>query len=341
MRNEALGDVLKVWLYAAASVMLGAWMSPLVYNVGKALAEVSSTKQTNGPIEWLADLCRTANFPRFFEVSLIVAAVILFLPFVEWLHGGRGRDGFAKRPWRMRLPDGARQLENGQRLRKNGMALRHGLRGFFVVTALFLLIGGILMGAGIFEWRNPGGGFLKLLLRTSVIAVVLAALQEFLFRGIAMGIFLRAMRPAAALGVSAVLFAMVHFFNPPQGLNVADPDAAGVGFELLRKVLSQFAEPRMLLGGFVPLLALGSVLAFARWRTASLWLSIGLHAGWIFVNGIMAAVTVAASGPETMMWVIAGASLRQGLVPLAGILLAGVLIDYLTAADPDAAETSS
>ena len=41
MRNDSRGDVIKVWLYAAASVALGAWMSPLLYNAGKALAEVS------------------------------------------------------------------------------------------------------------------------------------------------------------------------------------------------------------------------------------------------------------------------------------------------------------
>ena len=340
MRSEASSDVLKVWLYAAASAVLGAWISPVVYNAGKALAEVSSAKQTNGVIEWLANLCRAADFPKFFEASLILAAVVLFLPFAEWLHGGRGRDGSAKRTWLVRLPDGARNTTAGQRLRKNGMALRHGLRGFVVVTGLFLLIGGVLMVAGVFEWKYPGGGVWKLAVRCLFPALALAALQEMLFRGIAMGIFLRAMRPAAALGFSAVLFAMVHFLNPPPGLNVVDPDGSGVGFELLRKVLAQFSELRMVLGSFAPLLALGGVLAYARWKTASLWLPIGLHAGWIFVNGIMGAMTATVSKPDSMMWVISGASLRQGLVPLAGILFAGVLIDYLTATDPDAPETS-
>ena len=41
----------KVWLYAAASVLRGAWISPLFYNAGKALAEVSQFKQINGPLE--------------------------------------------------------------------------------------------------------------------------------------------------------------------------------------------------------------------------------------------------------------------------------------------------
>jgi len=341
MRNEASADVLKVWLYAAASVVLGAWMTPLVYNMGKGLAEVASEKYTNGIVDWLAGVCRTTSFPGFFTGSLILAAVILFLPFVEWLHGGRARDGSANRPWRVRLPDGARQSERGQRLVKNDSALRQGVRGFLVVTGLFLLIGGVLMVAGVFEWRNPAGGFLKMTLRAGIFAFALAALQELVFRGIAMGVFLRAMRPAAALGMSAVLFALVLFLKPAAGLTVADPDGSGTGFELLGKVLAAFSEPRLVLGSFLPLLALGGVLAFARWRTASLWLPLGLNAGWIFINGIMGAVTAAVSPPDSMMWVISGAALRQGLVPLAGLLIAGILIDYLTAPDADAPDASS
>ncbi len=335
MRNEALSDVLKVWLYAVASVMLGAWISPLLYNAGKALAEVSSVKQTNGVVEWLADLCRVANFPTYFVLSLILGGMILFLPFAGWLHGGRGLHGSAARQ------DGTKTLKNGQRFLKNPSAIRHCMRGFLVVTVVFLLLGGILMAGGIFEWRQPVTGGVQWIFLTALIAFGLAGVQEFLFRGVAMGIFLRAMRPSAALGLSAVLYALVFFLIPPPGLNVADPDAAGIGFELLKKLISQFSDPRMLVGSFVPLLALGCVLAFARWRTASLWLPIGLNAGWIFVNGIMGVVTVAVNPPGSMMWVLAGASLHQGLVPLAGILIAGITIDYLTTTDPNATAATS
>ncbi|MEX1115424.1 MAG: CPBP family intramembrane glutamic endopeptidase [Akkermansiaceae bacterium] len=336
MRSPAMNDVLKVWLYAAASVLLGAWMAPLLYNMGKALAEVSSAKVINGPVEWFAGVCRAAEFPRFFEVALVLAAVILFLPIVEWLKGGGNLQG----GFLHRLPDDAVTLVRGQRLRKNPEALGHLLRGFLVVTGLFFLLGGVMIAAGVFVWRLPDGGLMKSMVRIFGVAMVLAAVQEILFRGIAMGIFLRAMRPAAALGVSAVLFAMVHFINPPAGLNVPDPDASGVGFELLRMVLAQLGDERMLLGSFVPLLALGGVLAFARWRTASLWLPLGLHAGWIFVNGVMGAFTVTASRPDAAAWLISGAALRQGLVPLVGILISGFLIHYLTATDADTTESS-
>lgn len=335
MRNESSSDVLKVWLYAAASVVLGAWFSPLLYNAGKALAEVSSTKQTNGFLEWLAGICRAAEFPAFYKTSMLIAAGILFLPLIGWLRGGRatGKGG----SWEVRLPEGARSVLTGQRLQRNPHGPRQAVTGFLLVTVLFLLIAGVLVLAGVLDLRNPGALFLKTLLRGALAALALAVLQEILFRGIALGIFLRAMRPATALGLSAVLFALVHFLGSPLGMNVTDPDAAGVGFELLGKIAAQFSEPRGVFGIFSPLLALGFVLAYARWRTASLFLPIGLHTGWIFVNGLVGSLTLAASSSDSIRWVISGTSLNQGLVPLAGIVIAGVLANYLTT-DPDAAD---
>ena len=324
MRSEATSDVLKVWLYAAASVLLGAWVAPLIYNMGKALAEVSSAKQTNGFLEGLAGICRRADFADFFLASLCAAAAFLFLPLISWLRGGRSSDAGLKKT--LRVPECP---ASGQRLVRNPHGLRQAVTGFLLVTVLFLLLGGALISLGVLEWKHSGERLLKIVVYGGVVALGLAVFQEIVFRGIAMGIFLRAMRPAAALGLSAALFALVHFLNPPPGLHVIDPDAPGVGFELLRKIAGQFSDLRVVLGSLAPLLTLGIVLGYARWRTASLWLPVGLHAGWIFVNELLASVTLATS-PDSIMWVISGASLRQGLAPLTGIVLAGVLANYLT-----------
>ncbi|WP_373485861.1 CPBP family intramembrane glutamic endopeptidase [Acetobacterium malicum] len=336
MRNEALGDVAKVWLYAAASVLLGAWVSPLFYNAGKALAEVSAVKETNGPLVWLAGHCRTADFPEFFEVAIVVSAIALFLPFMEWLHGGRNTDG--GKVGTLRLPEGARARSGGQRLRKNPRGLFHLATGFIGVTLLFSSLAAVLLLAGIFEWKNAGVSLRWIVPKVLMVSVILAVVQEILFRGIAMGIFLRAMRPAAALGVSAVLFALVHLLHPTPQVNVLDPEASGVGFELLRKIAAQFSESRVVLGTLAPMLALGGVLAYARWKTASLCLPIGLHAGWIFVNGLLASVTVTSGRQDSMLWVLAGTTLQQGLVPLFGILIAGGLAVRFTSS-ADAPET--
>lgn len=329
MRSEASRDVFKVWLYATVSVVFGAWFSTLLYNAGKALAEVSSAKQMNSPIEWLAGICRSADFPAFFEFSMIFVGVILFVPFIAWLHRGKTRD--SRQAASLYLPEHSAE---GQRVLANPWKIGQSVVGFLLVTGLFLIIGSVLVFSGALSWKNPGGSFVKLIFQGLLVAVGWAIFQEILFRGIAMGIFLRAMRPSAALGMSAVFFAFVHFLKVPPGMNVVDPDAAGVGFELLRKVVSQFADWQRVAGTFIPLLALGIVFSEARWRTASLWLPIGLHAGWIFVSQLLGKVTAAAGHLDSTGWLISGASLNQGLVSLLGIICAGVLANHYNSCDP-------
>jgi membrane protease YdiL (CAAX protease family) len=140
--------------------------------------------------------------------------------------------------------------------------------------------------------------------------------QELMFRGVALGIFLRALPTQWAIAVSALLFALAHFLVPLPGVTVADPDAAGIGWEMLAKIWAQLAQPRVVLSGFLPMLALGWVLAAARVRTRALWLPIGLHAGWIFGNSMVVSPSVL---PWSAVW-----------FPLAAILLAAWFAGILT-----------
>ena len=60
-------------------------MSPVIYDAGKALGEITSVKRTNGFLEWMGRVCQDADFRVFFLVSVIGMALVLFIPFVEWL----------------------------------------------------------------------------------------------------------------------------------------------------------------------------------------------------------------------------------------------------------------
>jgi uncharacterized protein len=160
--------------------------------------------------------------------------------------------------------------------------------------------------------------------------------MEAFFRGIVMGIFLRAMRPSAALGMSAAFFALALSVMPAAGVTVADPDAGGTGFELLGNVVASLADWRVIFGNLIPLLALGGVLAYARWRTESLWLPIGLHTGWLFSKGMLAKLSAAAATP-----VATDGLFQQGLVPLVAIIFAGVLAHYLTTGYEDESSVPS
>jgi membrane protease YdiL (CAAX protease family) len=338
MRNDAWGDVWKVWLYAAACLCLGAWISPLLYNAGKALAEVSATRTINDPLDWLAGVCREAGFPWFYQAAVILAAVVLFFPWMEWIHARRGVAVAGGGPWRLRLPDGARMALHGQRLEKNPRGLWHAFAGFLLAAGLLLPMGIALVPAGLSTLKMPVGNLLPLAAKSLTTAMFMALVMEVFFRGIVMGIFLRAMRPAAALGMSAGFFALVLSAFPAAGVNVMDPEAGRPGFELLKLLAQRLGDGSVLMESFVPLVALGAVLAYARWRTASLWLPAGLHAGWCFAQSLLTQLGLTAA---TVDPAATKSFPLHGLLPVAAVLLAGVLANLLitTPAGEDAASS--
>ncbi len=328
MRIESLRDVVKVWLYAMASFLLGAWMTPLIYAAGRALSEVSSDKQTNSIFHWLADISRAADFPSFFSASLFIAATLLFLPFAEWFGGGRGGNGLGKLI-ALLVPVSTGSAPH--LLVKNRHGFWHFGSGFWKVAAIFLVIAAVTRFAGLTSWTlPPNETTLGLLVRALALALGWGFAQEIFFRGIATGIFLKALPPAPAIGLSAVLFAMAILLTRSAGLGVADPDAAGVGFELLGKILRQLASPEHIITHLVPFLVLGALLAYARWRTASLWLSVGINAGWIFANHLTAYATQSSDGRSLFTRLLFGESpLDCGLLPVAGFIAVAIMIKPL------------
>ena len=64
----------------------------------------------------------------------------------------------------------------------------------------------------------------------------------------------------------------------------------------------------MVLAAFATLFLIGCILADARVLTRSLWLPIGLHAGWIFASGTFSWLArpqmacVAVAGQEPARW---------------------------------------
>jgi membrane protease YdiL (CAAX protease family) len=286
----------------------------------------------NGFLKWLAGLCREADFTRYYEAGILLVAVLLFFPWMEWIHARRGTAMPGVGPWRVRLPDGARMSSRGQPLMRNLRGLWDCCAGFMLVAGLLLSLGVALVPAGYFTMHNPGSGMAPLVMRTVMASLALAFVMEVFFRGIVMGIFLRAMRPATALGMSAAFFALVLSMIPPPGVNVADPDAGRTGFELLRLLSVRFADWRSVCGNFAPLLALGAVLAYARWRTASLWLPVGLHTGWLSAKGLLGSLSTATAARDAAL---SGGLLQQGIVPLVAIVLAGLLAHYITFSPED------
>ena len=86
---------------------------------------------------------------------------------------------------------------------------------------------------------------------------------------------------AVAIVASSALFASLHFLARSK----MDPAAVqwDSGLNLLQQSLRYFAHPAEMLDSFLALTAVGVLLSLARLWTGNIALSVGLHAGWVWV----------------------------------------------------------
>lgn len=332
MPKALRSDAFKIVMYFTAVLLLGSLLAPWLYTGGKDLAAHFAGKPGKGFLPWLAAACDRSKFPRFFNRSLMISAIVLLYPAILWLRAGRGSLKFRDTPWSLRLPDSEVALNEGQPLRRNPHGWRQLAIGFVLAAGTLLLLGWGLVHAGTFEYGQKIH-FAKIARAAIIPAVLVSVIEETLFRGVFLGMFLRAMRPVTAIVGLSLMFAFLHFLEPPAGATAIDPRSATAGLWMLGQIVGHFTDPLPLLSEFATLAAVGLVLAYARWRTASLWLSIGLHAGWIFGIFLFKGLTnpVPNLSRFTHFWI--GDTLREGLVPLAVVLLTGAIVHVLTRRD--------
>jgi membrane protease YdiL (CAAX protease family) len=340
VRRTSASDILKIFVYVATALACGALLAPWLYQSGKWLA---GAKPSFGPLKFLASAAGRADFPTFLNRATLLSALVLIFPLIRWLRQGQAAARYRDTPWSLRLPDEAVVLDRGQPLRRNPRGWQHLVMGFLLGAGLLLLAGWGMLQAGFFVWKSAAfstqgvpnkfvmpihlGKVLPLLL---LGATVVAFIEETLFRGLLLGIFLRALRAVPAILLLSLLFAFVHFLQPPDGTVIVEPQAADAGFVLLGKIFSRFADPLSLVARFSLLAMVGGTLAYARYRTASLWLPLGLHFGWIVGVGLFKAATWPVTGlPKSQAWWVGG-SLLEGVLPLAIVTVTWGIVHFVT-----------
>jgi membrane protease YdiL (CAAX protease family) len=280
-----LKDAARLLAYFAATILFGAVAAPLLFWIAQSLA-------AHGIFPTLA----TFGFEPFFHRALMLGALLFLWPFLRWLQIKSPQDlGLAaNRQW-------PRDLAVG-----------------FLISGLPVFCCEIfLLERGIYSMRAFSFGALG---NVAVTSLIVPLVEEPLFRGLFLGILLRGLRPWGANMLSAAIFSIVHFLKAP------DETTSAVrwnsGFVSLAHSFDQFGDPMLLLAGFTTLFLIGLVLATARLRTRSLWLPIGLHAGWILASGAFSKI----ARREIVAWPWLGKSLLVGLVPLAACLISWVLV---------------
>jgi membrane protease YdiL (CAAX protease family) len=288
-----LKDIAKIFAYLAAVIVLGALLAPPLYWGANWLA-------THGIFPVLAEF----PFQKFFNRAALISALILLWPAVRWLEVGGWRDlGIEPDPrWRQHLIAGFL------------------IAGFAVAAMAFAYV-----QLGIYRIREViAWGKVPVVLLS---AVTVGFLEEALFRGAILGLVRRSLGRYAALFWVTVLFAIVHFLKPDEDVTIPSVNWLS-GFELIPHTFHQFAEPMALLAGFTTLFVLGWLCGDATLRTRALWMSIGLHAGIVFVKmsfSVMAKFAIKAKHRGSYLpWV--DDQFETGLVPVGVLLLAWLAV---------------
>jgi membrane protease YdiL (CAAX protease family) len=281
-----LKDAARLLAYFAATILFGALAAPVLFWTAQWLAG-------HGIFPALAEF----EFESFFHRALMLGAIVFLWPFLRWLQVKSPRD---------------------LGLEKNRRWLRDVVIGFLLSSVPVVLCEIFLVQRGLYSMRAGFSGLASPPLVVS--AVIVPLIEESLFRGLFLGVLLRGVRPWPANLLSAAIFSIVHFLKAPDQTSTTVHWFSG--FVSLSHSFDQFSEPMLVLGGFTTLFAIGIVLGHARLSTRSLWLPIGLHAGWILASEAFG--KIARREIVALPWI--GRNLLVGLVPLAVCLLTWVLL---------------
>lgn len=158
-------------------------------------------------------------------------------------------------------------------------------RGWLVGTLSLLLL--LLTGwaVGAYQWTEEGisGEVLSKMAAYLIGAVVVAFLEEPLFRGVVFGVLRRSVGVIAAALIAGFLFSAVHFASPDAPVGVVHAKWYS-GLAMLPHLFTVL-DLRWEWYGFMfwTLAAMGISLCFFYARLGSLYFIIGLHAGWVWV----------------------------------------------------------
>ena len=279
-------DAARLAAYFAATILLGAILAPVLFWAAQALA-------ADGVLPFLAKY----HFETFFHRALLIAAVALFWPFFR--------------------------VSNVRSMVDLSLAPnRHWKRDVFAGVLLsaipLLCCGALLIALKIYAFRHSVAwtGFGKIL----ATSITVPFIEETFFRGIILGVLLRTGHRYMSIFATSAIFSIVHFLKAPERTSTLVTWTSG--FNSVAHSFGQFRDLTMLLSALTTLFLIGWILADARVLTRSLWLPIGLHAGWIFASSGF--TRVARQQVLALPWL--GKNLLVGIVPLGVAGLTWIII---------------
>ena len=210
---------------------------------------------------------------------------------------------------------------------------RHYSIGLALSIASMVLLASAMSAANIFTpyFRLPLSESISRCASALAAGVFIGFVEELFFRGILLRGLLASGTIVRAFVLANLYYAAMHFIEPGQSYFM-DTFNPLIGFRHLLTTFHAFADPLTLLPGFTSLFLLGLVLSHAYVRTGgNLYLSIGLHTGWIFS---IKSLRVFGDYSRDDLGLLFGATdpkIVSGIATWIGIALVGVAVHLLTA----------
>ncbi len=246
-------------------------------------------------------------FHRYLSRSIQVAAILLLIPLLSSLH--------------VHSLEELGLYGSKQRLRDFLTGLATGIPAALLLVVALVFSGAFEIHAG---WKP------SILPKLLMTAVVVAILEEFLFRGVILGFLRQSLSRWIAIVCSALIFAGVHFLNLPASDAVRTTPTWLSGFTALASLREGFPAWPLFLWAFATLLLAGIILGWMTTRTGSLWAAIGLHGSWVFIQQLFNSIASYRHLPPEVFLPYVGPAQCHGAVPvgvdaLIALLLAGAL----------------
>lgn len=299
----------KIFLYLAAVVLAGALAAPQAWELIHRL----SPDLFGGFLGKIQGM----PFHRYLSRSIQVAAIVLLIPLLRSL--------------RIRSLRSFSLVPNPRPFRDLGIGMAAGLLCMALMIPSYLRFGACTLAP---DWEPA---FLHALPHVAATAVAVALLEEFLFRGVLLGLLRQVMVPSVAVFLAAIPFALLHFFNLPRGGTGSGGEGESVtwwsGLHSLSQAATSLPPWSLLFWGLATLFCAGLLLGWLTVRTGSLHAAIGLHGVWILGQQLFNKVSVFQPELAVLLPFIGpsqcSGAVPTGLVPLGALLLGGFLAAVL------------